>query len=121
MIIDWERELLDALEEYADGVQEGVNEAVKDVAKETVKTLKTKSPKRTGNYRKGWAVKNTSEKATETVVTVYNRTDYQLTHLLEKGHGGPAPAPAHPHIAAAEAAAANSLEEKVRIVIRKGK
>ena len=118
---DWIADLTDALSEYADGVQEGVNEAVKDVAKETTKKLKTTSPKRTGEYRKGWSVKNTSSKATETVVTVYNRTDYQLTHLLEHGHGGRAPAPAHPHIAAAEQAAAQSLEEKVRIVIGKGK
>lgn len=118
---DWASELADALEEYAEGVQEGVNEAVKSVGKETAKSLKTKSPKRTGDYRKGWSVKDTSTKATETVVTVYNRTDYQLTHLLEEGHGGPAPAPAHPHIAAAEQAAAQSLEEKVRIVIGKGK
>lgn len=118
---DWIADLTDALSEYADGVQESVNEAVKDVAKETTKKLKTTSPKRTGDYRKGWSVKNTSSKATETVVTVYNRTDYQLTHLLEHGHGGRAPAPAHPHIAAAEQAAAQSLEEKVRIVIGKGK
>lgn len=118
---DWASDLIAALEEYADGVQEGVNEAVTTVGKETAKSLKRTSPKRTGDYRKGWSVKNTSDRATEKVVTVYNRTDYQLTHLLEKGHGGPAPAPAHPHIAAAEAEAAQSLEEKVRIVIGKGK
>lgn len=121
MTIDLDKEIADALSEYAEGVQEDVNEIITDTGKETVKELKSTSPKRLGDYRKGWAVKNVSQKATEKVVTVYNRTDYQLTHLLEHGHGGPAPADARPHIAAAEAKAAEKLEERVRLVIGKGK
>lgn len=120
---DWTDDLIGALEEYTDGVTEGVKEAVSDVGKETAKALRTTSPKRTGSYRKGWRVKNTSENSQEKVVTVHNATDYQLTHLLENGHANRDGTftPAHKHIKPAEEAAMRSLEEKVRIVIKGGK
>jgi hypothetical protein len=54
------------------------------------KELRTASPKKTGRYAKGWAVNGESEKTRLSgqarSVVVYNRTDYQLTHLLEHGH-----------------------------------
>lgn len=126
MIIDLEKELADMLSEYADGVTDGVKEAVSTVGKETVKALRTTSPKRRkngGKYAKGWRVKNTREDSQEKVVTVHNATDYQLTHLLENGHANRDGTftPAHKHIKPAEEAAARSLEEKVRIVIKGGK
>lgn len=60
-----------------------VDEATKKVAKEAVKTLKATSPKRDGGgrYAKGWAVKKQGKKT-----IIHNKTDYQLTHLLENGH-----------------------------------
>ena len=36
--------------------------------------------KRTGAYRKSWAVKNTKETASALEVTVYSRDRYRLTH-----------------------------------------
>ena len=70
---DWTAELVDALEEYADGVTEGVKEAVSTVGKETAKALRETSPKLTGSYRKGWRVKNTKENSQEKIVTVQDR------------------------------------------------
>ena len=63
-----------------------VDEAAKKVSKDAVKTLKATSPKKAngdnaGRYAKGWAVKKVGKKS-----VIYNKTDYQLTHLLENGH-----------------------------------
>lgn len=117
---DWEKELISALKDYTNDVAEGVKKAATDIGKATADKLKQSSPKRRGRYQTGWRSKNTSEKATETVVTVYNQTDYQLTHLLEHGHGGPHPARAYPHIAQAEAEATKEFEQQIRIAIQGG-
>lgn len=60
-----------------------IDEAAAKVSKEAVKTLKATSPKREGGgrYAKGWTTKKVGKQT-----VVYNKTDYQLTHLLEKGH-----------------------------------
>lgn len=43
--------------------------------------------RRTNNrYAKGWASKVLFENETAKRVRMFNKTDYQLTHLLEKGH-----------------------------------
>ena len=69
------------LRQYADGVGEEVEKVAQKVAKDGVKTLKLRSPKLTGSYAKGWRAKKV-----DGVWVVHNATDYQLTHLLEKGH-----------------------------------
>lgn len=73
------------LYEILDGVLEDVKETYdkqsKKVAKETVQELKNTSPKKTGSYAKGWTVKSSNGE-----LVVYNKTDWQLTHLLEDGH-----------------------------------
>lgn len=73
------------LELYSKDVDEVVQEALPKVGKETVKELKQTSPKRTGDYAKGWTQKVEKERL-GSKLTVYNKTRYQLTHLLEKGH-----------------------------------
>lgn len=100
------RELL----RYAHLVEEDVKVAQEDVAKELVSTLKQTSPKKTGDYRKGWRAKRQGNK-----IVVHNATDYQLTHLLEKGHakvGGGRVAP-KVHIALAEEKAVEDYIERI--------
>lgn len=60
-----------------------IDEAAEKVSKEAVKTLRATSPKRPGGgrYAKGWATKKVEKQ-----IVIYNKTDYQLTHLLENGH-----------------------------------
>lgn len=60
-----------------------IDEAAEKVSKEAVKTLRATSPKRPGGgrYAKGWATKKVGKQ-----IVIHNKTDYQLTHLLENGH-----------------------------------
>lgn len=97
-------QLTNILNEYDEHVQSVTNASIKRVARDSVNRLKATSPKRKGEYARGWALKNTSRGKSVVSITVYNRT-YQLTHLLENGHrtfnkwGGPyKPAGAHKHI-----------------------
>ena len=96
---DFAAALTAALKTYADGVAEAVDEAAERCAKGLAKELRGTSPKRTGAYAKDWTAKQTgaNERGGKTY-TVYNKAHYQLTHLLQHGHKGPAPAPAYPHI-----------------------
>lgn len=63
-----------------------IDRAEATVSKKAVKELKATSPKgsgpKSGRYAKGWSTK----KQNKNQVIIYNRTDGQLTHLLEKGH-----------------------------------
>ena len=56
-----------------------------EVAKETVQKLKNTSPRKAGDYAKGWKVSKKRAKGLTTLI-VHNATNYQLTHLLENGH-----------------------------------
>lgn len=95
---------------YANTVTEDVDAIAKQVAKDGVKKLKANSPKLTGSYRKGWRVKKAKG-----VYIIHNKTDYQLTHLLEKGHakvsGGRVPA--KPHIAIVEQELIEEFEQGI--------
>lgn len=78
---DLSGEVSKALKEYTTDVVEGIHEMADDLAKEALPKLKGTSPERSGDYRKGWRRKRESNK-----VRIHNKTDYQLTHLLEKGY-----------------------------------
>lgn len=73
------------IEEYSEEAQKVVEETLPNVGKNAVKELKKRSPKKTGKYAKGWKSKVEKDRLGSKVI-VYNKTSYQLTHLLEKGH-----------------------------------
>lgn len=105
------------LETYSKEVAETVEETLPKVGKDAVKELKKTSPKRTGDYEKGWTQKVEKERL-GTKLTVYNKTRYQLTHLLEKGHAkvGGGFVPGHPHIKPAQ----DKAEKKAIEMIEEG-
>src|SRR5690606_26617277 len=108
-------EIAKALRTYTNEVTEGLEEAKKRVAKETVKRLRSTSPKLTGSYAKGWRVKRVGS-----AQVVHNATDYQVTHLLEHGHAkvnGGRVAP-RPHIRKAEQEAIKEYLKEAEKVIR---
>ena len=101
----------DALEEFQEETMADVKASVKDAAKACVKELHTTSPELTGSYRSGWQARTAYDGPLDIRLQVYNKTDYQLTHLLEDGHanvdGGRTPA--YPHIGPAAENAADLL------------
>lgn len=117
MEIDVSQEIEDILQDYSGKVVEKLNEVVDEQAKETVKELKTTSPKRKGKYARGWTVKKTKDISGGVNAVVHNKRYYRLTHLLENGHalrGGTKRARAYPHIAQVEEKTKTEFVKKVR-------
>lgn len=59
---------------------------VRKAAKVAEDTIKSESPHRTGRYREGWKTEVKEDADGHISAHIYNATDWQLTHLLEKGH-----------------------------------
>lgn len=113
--------LAGALEEYQQEVTEDVKASVKRASKVCVETLEATSPELTGDYKKGWRAKTAYESPFDIRMQVYNKTDYQLTHLLEDGYakvdGGRVPG--QPHIGPAAEIASEFLYKDVQIKVGK--
>lgn len=114
-----------ALQEYSDEIAEDIKDEVKRVAKEAVEELKSTSPKKTGEYKKGWKTRVEYEGRDDIRMTVYNGKKGQLTHLLENGHAIKngtgrtyGRTRAFPHIVQAEQHAAEKLENKAKVRIK---
>ena len=75
-------QMKELLDEVNKDIEQSAKTNIVTVAKESVSKLKNTSPRKSGSYAKGWGVK----KQGDMDVVVHNRTDYQLTHLLENGH-----------------------------------
>lgn len=114
-INDFETVLKDILDDYKDNVTERTKRAVVQVAKIAQQETKAGANVRTGKYRSGWAVKEDAVSRLRTEAIVYNRSRYQLAHLLEKGHAlrGGGRVKAFPHIEPAEQHALKNMEEAV--------
>lgn len=105
------------LREYRQEVADDLKASVKQAAKTCVKELKKTSPKDTGDYAEGWRVTKAYESDSDIRMQVHNKTDYQLTHLLEDGHakvsGGRVEGQSH--IGPAADNAAKLLEKDVQV------
>ncbi len=112
--------IAEELGNYGRNVTDEFKRQVRSVAKETVQTIRSASPKNTGEYASGWTSKVAFESDEDIRVTVYNRKKPQLTHLLEHGHakasGGRIEG--KPHIGPAEQAAEKKLLKKVKVVVK---
>lgn len=86
--------IMKELEEFQNVTDEAVEKGVSETAKDAVKKLQNAHPSGSGRYgswdkkyNKGWKVMQTkTDKRYHKKATIHNATDYQLTHLLEKGH-----------------------------------
>lgn len=93
-------QLTDILNSLTEECKTVVDEDMKKVAKEAAEKLRNTSPKKTGDYARGWSVKKDSKRGQ----IVYNKAKPYLTQLLENGHvirnkkGEYGRAPAHVHI-----------------------
>lgn len=98
-------EMNSILQKFGAQVDETFMKVEEGVAKDGVQELKQSSPRRSGGgrYARGWTYKKNKNG-----FVIHNKTDYQLTHLLEYGHdivrGGKkvGHSPAIPHIGPVE-------------------
>lgn len=75
-------QMQEILKEVGSAAEDALQEGLEKAPKGMVKTLKSTSPKLTGDYAKGWRVL----KVDKHLRVVHNATMPGLTHLLEKGH-----------------------------------
>ena len=81
-----QQQMASIINEYGEELRDAVINATNATAKDTVKYLKSVSPKRTGGYAKGWTVTKSVSNWKGVEATVYNKTKPGLTHLLNDGH-----------------------------------
>ena len=81
-----EKEVMKYLTEYKEDISDAVENVSNRVGKEATNELKDKSPKLTGDYAKGWRLKKDKVGKNRYTVKIHNKTNYQLTHLLEFSH-----------------------------------
>jgi len=116
----------EVLQTFAHSVETSVDASAIETGKKTAQILKKTSPvkkygKNAGKYAKGWSTKKTKKGE----VYVYNKTDYNLTHLLEYGHRVVSHGKdtgkktrANPHIASAEQFAQKEFVDSVTLKIQ---
>lgn len=103
-----QKAISDYLENYVEDIKEDVETTTDSVIKEAKQELIQNSPRdtiaRDTKYYKGWTIKigaKTRGKSYKFTKVIWNKTNYQLTHLLEFGHhkrDGTGWVDARPHI-----------------------
>lgn len=113
-------EIASEIARYRDDVTDKTKRDVKEVARECRDDIRERSPRKTGEYAKGWTDKVAFEDKDALRVTVYNSKKHQIAHLLEYGHvkAGGGRVAGRPHIAPAEQAAEEKLGKKVRVTMK---
>ena len=111
------KELMQYLQDYKEEIDEEVEKVANSVGKKATEELKQKSPKGARKeYAKGWKLKKDKIGKNRYTVKIHNKTDYQLTHLLESGHatrnGGRTEA--QPHIKPVEEKYKKEFEEELK-------
>lgn len=85
-----QKSVIDYLEDYKEDIDEDVIEVVDEVTKQARDELKQTSPRGKGSrnnpYYRGWAIKLSKKRTGVYHKVIWNKTNYQLTHLLEFGH-----------------------------------
>jgi hypothetical protein len=115
-------EIAKGLAEYTKDIIEGIDDASERIVKNAVKELKAESPKKTGEYAKGWA-KKTEKKFGETNShIIYNKNKPGLAHLLEYGHAkrGGGRVQGKSHIRPVEEQVINEFTAEVEKVVKGG-
>lgn len=88
---DLGKEIASILDDFKNVTEEAAEAGVMDTAQKAVADLRAAHPSGSGQwgswseYNSGWTMKK-EKKVKTTKAIVHNKTKYQLTHLLEKGH-----------------------------------
>ena len=115
--------IMTELKSYNADVEDGIERAADECAKGMRAEIRQNSPKgKTKSYSRGWRVKTIRGHERAAAKLVYNATDYQLTHLLEKPHfvrGRKRKTDGQPHIAPAADKWNNAFAEKCEEVCKR--
>lgn len=118
-----ELELSQIVSDYTAEVTNAIEEEIENTAKLVLDDIKASTAwtDRTGDYRKGFAIKKDNKQG-ETVRTIYNRRKPALTHLLEMGHGlkGGGRVSARPHLRPAYDKHVPDMEKRIEKIIKDG-
>ena len=122
---DLQKAVEEYLTEYVEDIEEGVKDTTDTLTKEAVKDLKQESPRGQGTrdkpYYKGWTRQKGKTNKGRYTIKIHNKTNYQLTHLLEFGHatrnGGRTKA--QPHIRTIEEKYNKLYEQSITTVIKR--
>lgn len=135
---DLQKAISDYLETYKEDINEEVKETANQMAQGAKEELARISPvsdtdvilkggevHKAGDYAKGWTVSTQSQKNAYSK-KVWNKTNYQLTHLLEFGHasrsgGRVNPSPRGGHIRKTEDKYLQKFEKELEKKIRSTK
>lgn len=86
---DLKATIMDYLENYVEDIEDDVVDVTDKLTKDAVKEVKQNSPRGKGTrdkpYYAGWTRQKEKSKHRYTI-KIHNKTNYQLTHLLEFGH-----------------------------------
>lgn len=115
------RDIMGQFTDWTDKVEKSVDDKVKTSADALSAEIAAKSPRKTGEYAKGWTVKPQRSGGQKKYV-VHNKTKYRLTHLLEKGHAkkGGGRVAGIPHIAPAADRHIKDLVSGIQQIVRNG-
>lgn len=115
------------LNDYTPEAIKAADKAIKSVADDAADKLQNESPKgKTGDYAKGWTCETLAKgkfvgiRSQTGQYVVRNKTDWHLTHLLEKGHvirnakGTYGRTRPNPHIAPVEDWAADEVVSAIK-------
>lgn len=82
--------VMNYLQSYKENIEEDVQQTADEITNKAKQELKQTSPRsgvaRNTKYYRGWAIKLKSNKNNRYTKVIWNKTNYQLTHLLEFGH-----------------------------------
>ena len=120
-IDDFAAEITRAVREYTEDVSAAIEQEADQTSQRLVKEIRAKSPRRTGEYAKGWARKKQGRDG-EIRYVVYNRKKPWLAHLLEFGHAkrGGGRVAERPHIRPTADKEIEAFQNRVRAIIRNG-
>ena len=84
--LDFTGQLHNIVDDYFSEITYGVNQVCKRKSKELAEKISQDSPKKSGEYKKGWKSTLKEKNGSDETYTVYQKAKPSLTHLLEYGH-----------------------------------